>query len=121
MATDTPIATSHFYVDRGTGTRSPASVQIFSPRRHKRSVVCRVRMNGILVKPIRVYSEDSMQAIALSVRFVNNTLVVHPRERWRFFLERNDRRPIAFWKIWGAPAPHGGRSRCRSARGGFDA
>ena len=95
-----PIAECRFFADPGTGTRVAVSVSIHAPRHRKRSVSCRVSMSGI-AKPCLVVGENSMQAVALSVRLINNTLAVRHRQGWRFYYSKSDRRSFAIWRVWG--------------------
>jgi hypothetical protein len=54
-----------------------------------------------LEKARTVYGEDTMQALALAVRFVNNTLAALHAAGWRYFFAREDRRPFRMWTVWG--------------------
>ena len=101
MVSPGPVAESKFFADPGTGVRRRVRVQIFTPRRSGNAVFCRVRVDGVLAKPIRVFGEDTMQAVALSVRFVNNTLRTYHRQGWRYYCERSDRGSFAIWQVWG--------------------
>ena len=42
-----------------------------------------------------------MQALALGVRFVTNTLARRHSQGWRFFFTKEGRKPFAFWRVWG--------------------
>jgi hypothetical protein len=57
-------------------------------------------MQGI-APSVRTGGEDTMQAVALSIRFVNNTLARRHQQGWRFFFSKDDRAPFALWRIWG--------------------
>jgi hypothetical protein len=75
-------------------------VRIFMPRRVKGHYVCRIQMQGI-APTARAGGEDTMQAVALSVRFINNALARRHQQGWRFYCAREDRTPFAIWRVWG--------------------
>ena len=81
MASIPAVAESRFFADPGTGVRVPVTVKILIPQRRKRSFACRVHLSSI-ARPTLVFGEDSMQAIALAVRLVNNKLAVRYRQGW---------------------------------------
>ncbi len=101
------IAQCDFFADPGNGTRVSVSVAIHAPQRQKRSVSCRVVLSGI-AKQYVVVGEDSMQAVALSVRLINNTLATRHRQGWRFYCGKEDRRSFEIWRAWGHSPRLGG-------------
>jgi hypothetical protein len=94
------VAESMFFADPGNGKRVRARVRVFMPRRSKGYFVCRVQMHGI-APAVAAGGEDTMQALALGVRFVNNTLARRHSQGWRFFLTKDGGKPFAFWRVWG--------------------
>jgi hypothetical protein len=100
MARSLVVAESRFFAQEPAGARAPIHVRIFLPRKAKSHAACRVHMKG-LEKPRTVYGEDTMQALALAVRFVNNTLAALHAVGWRYFFAREDRRPFNIWTVWG--------------------
>jgi hypothetical protein len=94
------VAESRFFAQKPAGVRAPVHVQVFLPRKAKSYAACRVHMHG-LEKPCTIYGEDTMQALALAVRFINNTLAVLHAAGWRYFYAREDGRPFNVWTVWG--------------------
>jgi len=100
MARALVVAESSFFADEGDGVRKPVRVRIFMPVPDGRSFACGVEVSGV-VEPTRAYGEDSMQALALGVRFVNNALVRRHAQGWRYYLENQGGAAQPIWRFWG--------------------
>ena len=103
MARSLVVAESRFFAQEPKRARASVHIRIFLPRQFKLHAACRVYMKG-LEKSRTVYGEDTMQALALAVRFVNNTLAALYAAGWRYFFTREDRRPFKMWTVWGHSA-----------------
>jgi len=100
MPATTVIAESKFFADPGDGNRLPVRIRIFMPRIRGRSAFCKVEMRGV-ARTTEVGGEDTMQAVALAVRLVNNTLARRHGQGWRYYLTPADRRSLPLWRFWG--------------------
>lgn len=94
------VAQSQFFADPGIGERLPVHVRVFLPKLRRRTAFCRVEMRGI-ARTVEVGGEDTMQALALAVRLVNNTLAVRHAQGWRYYMSKSERRALALWRVWG--------------------
>lgn len=105
MAEPPVIAESTFFADPGTGERHAVQVRLYLPQADEGHCSCNVEISGV-VPPIELCGEDSMQALALAVRFVTHTLATRHKQGWRFYLRQGDRRAFEVWKAWGhSPRP----------------
>ncbi|MDM4768549.1 hypothetical protein [Pelomonas sp. SE-A7] len=100
MAKQPVIAESKFFADPGSGERHAVHVRIRLPQARRREASCKVEIRGVTPE-LEIFGEDTMQALALAVRFVNNTLALRHKQGWRFYLEESDRRSFAVWRVWG--------------------
>jgi hypothetical protein len=73
-------------------------------------MACRVKFQG-LVPATNVIGEDSMQAIALAMTYVQLRVRYLLDDRWKFFVGSQSKTPVDLLQIW---FPHQAMPRWRS-------
>jgi hypothetical protein len=95
-----PIAHTILYASRAAQPRRKVVVSIGPPKRSgKYGVACRVKFQG-LVAPRDVIGEDSMQAVALAMMYVQLRIRYLLDERWKFYLSEQSKQPVDLLQIW---------------------
>jgi hypothetical protein len=95
-----PIARTVLYVSRGRMRRRKVTVSLEAPRPLRRGGVgCKVNFTGVHA-PTNVVGEDSMQALALAMTYVQLRVRLMLDEGWNFYPGASSRTPIDLLQIW---------------------
>jgi hypothetical protein len=105
------IATSVLFAAKGQAPRRRITISVGAPRPIRAGGVgCMVKFTGI-VKPHNAIGEDSMQALALAMTYVQLRVRVLLDDGWKFYFDSRATRPTDLLQIW---FPHHAMPRWRS-------
>jgi hypothetical protein len=105
------IAKSVLYAAKGRARRRKVTVSLDAPRKLRGGGVgCLVKFTGV-ARPHNVIGEDSMQALALAMTYVQLRVRVVLDAGWRFYFSSGATEPTDLLQIW---FPHQAMPRWRS-------